>query len=102
MPEPRTTVDPNAPCLIGWAQRTWPKSTGVDAPEPLAMWERVVRNAAASTGRSLRAILDAIDGVQVLYTQSWPYDDPVARLNDRLGITPRHRLYSGIGGTTPP
>ncbi|HEX2384194.1 MAG TPA: hypothetical protein VHI95_16235, partial [Acidimicrobiales bacterium] len=28
-------------------------------------------------------------------------DDPVRRLCDRLGIEPKHRFYSGIGGTTP-
>jgi acetyl-CoA C-acetyltransferase len=36
-----------------------------------------------------------------VYCQSWSYDDPPGRLAERLGIQPRHRLYSGIGGTTP-
>ncbi len=46
-------------------------------------------------------MLAQLDSAQVVYTQSWPYDDPVGRLADRLGTAPRHRLYSGIGGTTP-
>jgi acetyl-CoA C-acetyltransferase len=93
-------VNPNAPCLVGAYQHTWPKSPDVDAPEPLAMWERVVRAAAASV-RTKHDVLRAIESLQIVYSQSWQYDDPVGRLTDRLGIAPKHRLYSGIGGTTP-
>jgi acetyl-CoA C-acetyltransferase len=46
-------------------------------------------------------VLDAVDSLQVVYCMAWPYDAPVDRLADSLGVTPRHRLYSGIGGTTP-
>jgi acetyl-CoA C-acetyltransferase len=35
-----------------------------------------------------------------VYCQTWEYDDPVARLCDWLGADPKHRHYSGIGGTT--
>jgi acetyl-CoA C-acetyltransferase len=93
-------VDPNAPCLVGGAKHTWPKSPDVDAPEPLDMWELVVREAAAGV-RSTQDVLGAIESAQIVYTQSWQYDDPVGRLSERLGIGPKHRFYSGIGGTTP-
>ena len=46
-------------------------------------------------------VLPQIDSLQVVYCQSWPYDDPADRLAAALGASPRHRLYSGIGGTTP-
>lgn len=94
------SVDPRSPCLIGVAARTWrPDAVGPDgAPEPLAMWEQVVREAATDTGRS--GVLGAVDSLQVVYCQTAQYDDPVGRLADRLGIDPRHRHYSGIGGTT--
>ena len=49
----------------------------------------------------LEDVLPQIDSLQVVYCQSWPYDDPVGRLAAALGASPRHRLYSGIGGTTP-
>lgn len=93
-------IDPRTPCLIGWSQHTWAKSADVDAPEPLVMWERVAREAAAASG-ARSDLLTHIDSAQLVYCQSWPYDDPVARLSERLGMTPRHRVYSGIGGTTP-
>jgi acetyl-CoA C-acetyltransferase len=88
-------VDPRSPCIIGVAQETFRDG----APEPLDMWERVARAAADDAGVP-RAAQD-IDNLQVVYTQSWNYDDPAGRLAARLGATPRDAFYSGIGGTTP-
>jgi acetyl-CoA C-acetyltransferase len=92
-------IDPRTPCVIGVAQHTVPKADG-PAPEPLVLWERVCRAAAedAAPGRGGR-VLAAADELDVVYCQSWPYDRPVDRLADALGIAPRRRVYSGIGGT---
>ena len=92
-------VDLRSPCIIGVAQHTVHPGEG-PSPEPLELWDRVVREASADAGR-VQAVLEAVDSLQIVYCQSWRYDDPVARLAGRLGISPRHRLYSGIGGTTP-
>jgi acetyl-CoA C-acetyltransferase len=89
------SVDPRSPCLIGVAQRTWHDAP---APEPLVMWEEVARAAAADAGLGS---LDAVDSLDVVYTQSWTYDDAPGRVAERLGIDPKRRYYSGIGGTTP-
>ncbi len=95
-------TDPRSPCLIGVGTRTWhPAEVGdAGAPEPLVMWEDVARAAAddSSLGQSVLGRLDAID---VVYTQTWQYDDPAARLAARLGVEPKRQFYSGIGGTTP-
>lgn len=64
------------------------------------MWREVCEAAAADSGAG-RAVLDAAGSLQVVYCQSWPYDDPAGRLAEVLKIEPAHRLYSGIGGTTP-
>jgi acetyl-CoA C-acetyltransferase len=95
------TVDPRTPCLIGVAQRTVRPDEG-PCPEPLALWEDTARRAAADAvpGGGDR-VLAAADSLQVVYCMAWPYDAPVDRLAEALGIAPRHRLYSGIGGTTP-
>ena len=92
-------IDPRTPCVIGVAQHTVHKAEG-PAPEPLVLWERVCRAAAedALPGHGGR-VLDAADSLDVVYCQSWPYDRPVDRLADALGINPRRRVYSGIGGT---
>jgi acetyl-CoA C-acetyltransferase len=89
-------IDPRMPCVIGVAQHTW---RGAGAPEPLAMQEQVARAAAEDAGAP--GLLEQLDSLQVVYCQTWPYDDPVGRLAARLGADPKHRLYSGIGGTTP-
>ncbi|MFN8036680.1 MAG: acetyl-CoA synthetase [Acidimicrobiia bacterium] len=98
------SVDPRTPCLIGVGRRTWhPEDVGEEgAPEPLAMWETVARAAAADAAPSgAGRVLGRLDSVQLVYCQSWPYDAPVERLVERIGCAPRHRWYSGIGGTTP-
>ncbi len=95
-------TDPRAPCLVGVATRTWHKDEVGDAgaPEPLAMWEEVARAAAADSGTG-GSVLDRLDALDVVFTQTWQYDDPAARLADRLGVDPKRKFYSGIGGTTP-
>jgi acetyl-CoA C-acetyltransferase len=90
-------VDPNTPCIIGVAQRTV-RPPG-PSPEPLDLWEQRAREAAADTGTD--GVLERLDSVQVVYCQTWPYDDPVGRLLERIGADPKDRHYSGIGGTTP-
>ena len=62
------------------------------------MWDEVARRAAADAGQP--DLLAALDSIQIVYCQTWQYDDAVQRLADRLGAEPRHRHYSGIGGTT--
>jgi acetyl-CoA C-acetyltransferase len=93
------TIDPRTPCIIGVAQRTIRPDDG-PSPEPLALWDEVTRKAAADTGATGN-VLAAADSLQVVYCMAWSYDAPVDRLADSLGINPRHRFYSGIGGTTP-
>ena len=93
-------IDPRSPCIIGVASKTWhPEAVGDEgAPEPLDMWVEVA--AAAASDAQGRDVLAAIDSVNIVYCQTCQYDDPPARLAERLNIDPRHRFYSGIGGTT--
>ena len=92
-----TTVgDQRRLCVIGAAQHTIHDG---EAPEPLVSWVQRAHEAAATAGVS--HALAQLDSLQVVYCQSWPYDDPAGRLATELGASPRHRHYSGIGGTTP-
>jgi acetyl-CoA C-acetyltransferase len=95
-------VDPRAPCLIGVGRHTWhPDEVGdTGAPEPLDMWEQVAR-AAAVDARSSAPVLEAIDSLDIVFCQTWQYDDPPRRLDERLDASPVRAEYSGIGGTTP-
>jgi len=83
-------------CLIGAAQAT---DRSGSAREPLASWAELAAAAATDTG--VENVLAQVGSLQVVYCHSWPYDDPVGRLAAALGVEPRHRHYSGIGGTTP-
>jgi acetyl-CoA C-acetyltransferase len=93
------SVDPRSPCVIGVAQLVSRGEEG-PAPEPLALWERVCRDAAADA-HATGDVLGGVGSIQIVYCQSWQYDDPPGRLAERLGIVPAHQVYSGIGGTTP-
>jgi acetyl-CoA C-acetyltransferase len=91
------STDPRAACIIGVARHTWRDG----APEPLDMWEEMARAAAADAGGGVAAALGALQGIDIVYSQSWQYDDAVQRLADRLGASPARRRYSGIGGSVP-
>jgi acetyl-CoA C-acetyltransferase len=97
-----TAPDANAPCIVGVARHTWhPEDVGdAGAPEPLDMWEQMARAAADDSGVGARA-LETLDSVQIVYCQTCQYDDATARLSERIGASPSHTFYSGIGGTTP-
>ncbi len=67
------------------------------------MWEQVVRlaGADAGAGRGTGRVIERLGARRVIYTQSWPYDDPAGRLAARLGCSPANQQYTGIGGTRP-
>ena len=110
------SADPRAACIIGVARHTWHPTddevvgAGGSAPEPLDMWERVTREAAADAGEGVgtgakdaaaAAVLAGLESIDVVYSQSWQYDDAVQRLAERVGASPARRRYSGIGGSVP-
>ncbi len=75
------------PALVGWSQVS--RHPG----EPLDAWTAALLETGVSpTG---------IDSLDVVYCQSWPYDDPPGRLANSVRADPKRRHYSGIGGTTP-
>jgi len=63
------------------------------------MWATVASEAADDAGT--RDILSQLESIDIVYCQSWQYDDAVARLAGRLGAEPARRRYSGIGGSVP-
>jgi acetyl-CoA C-acetyltransferase len=81
------TPPARTPVLIGWSQVS--RFDG----EPLQAWAAALR----ATG----VLPAAVDSLDVVYCQSWPYDDPAGRLAEVVGAAPRRAAYSGIGGTTP-
>ncbi len=94
-------VDPRTPCIIGIGRRTWHPAEDL-APEPLAMWAEVARDAAldAHGGRRARQNpLRHLDAVHVAHCMSWTYDDGPKRLAERLHAPARHLQTSILAGT---
>jgi len=84
-------------CIVGTARRTW---RDVDtAPEPLAMWEEVVRDAVADVG-TRHDVVRALDHLAVVHCLSWEYDSPSGRLADRLGRSDVAHTTSMLAGTS--
>ncbi len=57
--------------------------------------------ATATTAAGGAGIVGSLESIDVVYSQSWQYDDAVSRLAERLGASPARRRYSGIGGSVP-
>ncbi|MFN8039033.1 MAG: hypothetical protein U0Q07_07465 [Acidimicrobiales bacterium] len=90
-------VDPRSPCIIGVGRRTWHPDGDALAPEPLAMWEQVAREAAVDAGDA--DLVGRVDALHTVHCMSWAYDDPPGRLAARLGAEPAHQEMSILAGT---
>lgn len=91
-------IDSHTPVIVGTAQWTQPRGQQPGA-EPLLVWETVCRRAAADAGISDRT-LSMVDMLSIANCMSWNYDDPVGRLAERLGASPKSRSYEHPSGTS--
>lgn len=89
---------PYTPILAGMAQYTQPK--GIERPlDPMGLMIRTCRAALEDAGSG--RLRDLIDEVYVVNLFQWPYRDAPGMLAQALGIRPRGRYYTPIGGNTP-
>ena len=75
-----------------------------DAVEPMHLMLQAISFALEDTGltRSKRNELQSrIDGIDVVASWTWSYDDLPALLSQQLGIMPKHKHYSKHGGNQP-
>lgn len=89
----------NYPVIIGVGQLTHRPSSVAEALEPMEMMVRVAQAAEADAG--VPGLLPRLESVQVVNIIGWSYTDAPGLLAERLGASPRHTFYSGIGGETP-
>ncbi len=86
------------PILAGVAQYTQPKD--VERPlDPMGLMVRVCRAALEDAGPE--RIGDHIDALHVVNLFQWPYRDAPGMLSEALGIRPKGKFYTPIGGNTP-
>ena len=75
-----------------------------DAIEPMQLMLQATIRALedATLGHSTAEELKSdIDSVSVVATWTWPYFDLPGLLSGKLGIKPRHKIYSEQGGNQP-
>jgi len=89
----------NYPVIVGAGQLTNHPKAIDQTLEPLAMMERVAREAENDAGAP--ALLEKVDSVQIVNFMSWSYADAPRMLAQRIGAEPNHTVYSSIGGETP-
>ncbi|WP_111510831.1 acetyl-CoA acetyltransferase [Mycobacterium kyogaense] len=93
-------VADHTPVIVGVGQWTHHPTDPADSPEPAAMMAETVRRAAADAGPGHR-LLKLATGLWTVALTSWVYDDAASTVAETLGISPRHRTNSPIGGEQP-
>jgi acetyl-CoA C-acetyltransferase len=87
------------PVIVGIGQITYHPEEHADFLHPLQLGKIAVESAAEDCGD--RAILGRADCVIVINMFSHSYEDPAGLFCEMLGIRPRIREYTAIGGNTP-
>jgi len=93
-------TDRNNPVLVGAAQLVQRDADPAQALEPLAMLEKVAREAAGDARAGDRALADA-DTVAVIDIIAWGAKNLPRLLAARIGAQPAREYTTGIGGETP-
>lgn len=87
------------PVLVGAAQ-TVQRWNGEGVPDdPLALMTHAARAAIDDAGS--KRLAAAIDRVAVVNVLTWSYADAPGELAAHLGLEPKERIYTSIGGNTP-
>ncbi len=90
---------PNYPVIVGVGQLTNHIKSLDDAIAPVEMMRRVSISATEDAGSG--DLLKKVDSLQVVNILSWQYPDAPGLLAEKLGIAPKHQLYSAVGGNSP-
>jgi len=93
-------TDRNIPVLVGAAQLVQRDAGLAEALEPLAMLEKIAREAAVDAAAGERALADA-DTVAVIDVIAWGAKNLPRLLAERIGAKPAREYTTGIGGEIP-
>jgi acetyl-CoA C-acetyltransferase len=93
-------TDRNIPVLVGAAQLVQRDADPAEALEPLAMLEKIAREAAADAAAGDRALADA-DTVGIIDVIAWGAKNLPRLLAERIGAKPAREYTTGIGGEIP-
>jgi acetyl-CoA C-acetyltransferase len=101
-PMTTATSRDSTPILIGAGQITQARDEPRPA-DPLELMVQASQRALEHAGTSARTSAQAlpIDAVWVVNIFCWSYKNAPQALAERLGLQPRHTLYTAIGGNNP-
>ena len=85
--------DDRTPVLVGVAQLSERSASLERACEPIALLERVARDAVEDAGAGDR-LLHSLDSVGIVNVLGWRATNPAAFLAERLGIRPARTLLT--------
>lgn len=97
-------TNPKTPVIIGVGDAKNKSPKVEDAIEPMQLMLHAIHCALedCTTEHCIAEELkSSIDSVSVVATWTWPYADLPGLLTEKLGIQPRHRIYSEQGGNQP-
>lgn len=90
------------PVIVGVADVRNRSTKVEDAKEPAQlMLEAIDLALQDASPRDSQQLKSGIDSVDVVHTWTWPYADLPGLLSDKLGVQPRHKAYTDVGGNHP-
>lgn len=93
-----SSAQDNRPVIVGVGQHT--VRDGAEAAiEPVDMMALVARK--AEEDAETKGLLAKLDSVRVINVFSWRYSQAPSLLAERIGATPREKLYTTLGGNSP-
>lgn len=96
---------PLIPIIIGVGEFINRSTKLEDALEPMELMLRALQHAVEDTTLSSNAakrLKNQIDSIDIVSTWTWPYPDLPGLLSSKLGVQPRHKLYSEYHGGNQP
>ena len=94
-------MDPERmPVFVGVGQWSERRDDPTDAASPIEILAAVAQRAADDAGAG-RALLESLDTLALSGVIGWPLRDAPARLTGALGIAPRRRIETPVGGNGP-
>ena len=88
------------PVLVGVGQWSERRDDPADAASPIEILAAVAQRAAEDAGAG-KALLESIDTLALSAVIGWPMRDAPALLAGALGIAPRRRIETPVGGNGP-
>lgn len=86
------------PVIVGVGEVLDRPELAVQGQEPAELMANALREADRDGGSGWLAQIDSLD---IVNSVSWPYQDSLAMLTSRLGVSPARQHYGPIGGESP-